>query len=65
MARPEQRFQPLPEAGGAQVAPRPSAFRQRLRAAAGLLLAALLLWLVFRGYQQPGMLLEFANFRLC
>jgi hypothetical protein len=31
----------------------------------GLLLAALLAWLVWRGYQNPDFLLDLSAFRLC
>jgi|RhiMethySRZTD1v2_1073278.scaffolds.fasta_scaffold208242_3 hypothetical protein len=39
--------------------------RRTLRNTLGLLVAVLLLWLAYRGYQQPEMLLDFANVRLC
>ena len=31
----------------------------------GLLLAALVAWLIFRAYRQPDFLLDLANMRLC
>ncbi len=31
----------------------------------GLVLAALLTWLVLRGYRDPGLMLDLANWRLC
>jgi cell division protein FtsB len=31
----------------------------------GILLAALVAWLVFRAYRQPGFLLDFVNLQLC
>jgi hypothetical protein len=31
----------------------------------GLIAAALVAWLIFRGYRQPELLLELANMRLC
>jgi hypothetical protein len=46
-------------------ASRPWSIRRALRDAAGWLLAALVVWLAFRGYQQPELLIELANFRLC
>jgi hypothetical protein len=33
--------------------------------AAGLVLAALVTWLVLRGYRQPEFLLDLSNLRLC
>ena len=39
--------------------------RRTLRNTLGLLVAVLLLWLAYQGYQQPEMLLDFANVRLC
>jgi hypothetical protein len=42
--------------------PRRSAFSRRVVVhTLGLVLAALLTWLVWRAYQQPGLLLDFAN----
>ena len=46
-------------------APRPLSIRRTLRTTAGWLLAALVVWLAFRSYQQPELLIELANFRLC
>jgi len=31
----------------------------------GLIVAVLVAWLVFRGYRQPELLLDFAQMRLC
>ena len=31
----------------------------------GLIVAALVAWLIFRGYRQPELLLDLANMRLC
>ncbi|MET0204306.1 MAG: hypothetical protein ABW218_07745 [Casimicrobiaceae bacterium] len=31
----------------------------------GLIAAALVAWLIFRGYRQPELLLDLANMRLC
>jgi hypothetical protein len=31
----------------------------------GLIAAALVTWLALRGYQDPALMLEFANWRLC
>jgi len=31
----------------------------------GLIVAVLVAWLVFRGYRQPELLLDFARMRLC
>ena len=33
--------------------------------ALGLVIAALVAWLILRGYRQPEFLLDFANMRLC
>jgi hypothetical protein len=33
--------------------------------AAGLVIAALVAWLILRGYRQPELLLDFTNMRLC
>lgn len=48
-----------PDTGAASRAPR---LAWRLL---GLLAAALLGWLIVRGWQQPGLLLDIANMRLC
>jgi len=45
--------------------PQLSFARRALRNTAGWLLAALLVWLAWRGYRQPELLIELANFRLC
>ncbi len=31
----------------------------------GLVVAALIVWLIWRGYRQPELLLDFANARMC
>ena len=61
----ESHDSPPPDAGGADSAPRRFSVRRVLRNTLGLLVAALVIWLAFRGYQQPEMLLDFANVRLC
>jgi hypothetical protein len=40
-------------------------FAPRLLRMLGWIVVVLLAWLAFRGYRQPELLLEFANFRLC
>jgi hypothetical protein len=44
----------------------PRAFSRRLVwHALGLVMAALIAWLILRGYQRPDFLLDIANMRLC
>jgi hypothetical protein len=42
-----------------------AASRRILWHALGLVVAALVAWLILRGYRQPEFLLDFANMRLC
>lgn len=46
-------------------APRSAGLRRVAWHALGLVAAALLAWLILRGYRQPEFLLELANMRLC
>jgi hypothetical protein len=50
---------------GAALPPRRLLSRRLVWHTAGLLLAAALLWLIFRAYRQPEFLIDFANFRFC
>jgi hypothetical protein len=51
-----------PQAVDGAALPRRSRFSRRLVVhTLGLALAALLTWLVFRAYQQPGLLLDLSN----
>lgn len=43
----------------------PARVAKWLRHALAVLFIALLAWFAFRGYRQPEMLLELANYRLC
>jgi len=43
----------------------PRAHRRAIGHAIGLVLAALVAWLIWRGYQTPEFLLDVANWRLC
>ena len=53
---------PAPALSDGAALPRRSHFRRRIAAhTAGLLAAGLLTWLVWRGYRQPGFLLDIAN----
>jgi hypothetical protein len=45
--------------------PRRRPFSRTAWHALGLLLAGLLAWLALRGYQDPALMLELANWRLC
>jgi hypothetical protein len=43
----------------------PSASRRIVWHALGLIAAALVAWLILRGYRQPDFLLDISNMRLC
>ena len=45
--------------------PKPALSRRVAWHALGLVVAALLAWLIVRGYRQPELLLDLANMRLC
>ncbi len=56
----------LPSDGGERMgASRRWSSRRLVAHSLGLLIAALIVWLVLRGYRQPELLLDFANARLC
>ena len=56
----------MPSDGGERMGASRRWFSRRLVAhSLGLLVAALIVWLVLRGYRQPELLLDFANARLC
>ena len=44
---------------------KPAGLRRVAWHALGLVVAALLAWLILRGYRQPEFLLDLANMRLC
>ncbi|HEY1329726.1 MAG TPA: hypothetical protein VGI14_22530 [Casimicrobiaceae bacterium] len=44
---------------------RPFLLRRAVWHAIGILIAALVTWLILRGYRQPDFLLDLANMRLC
>jgi hypothetical protein len=50
---------------GAGLPPRRFLSRRLVWHTAGILIAAAVLWLIFRAYRQPEFLIDFANFRLC
>lgn len=56
----------LPSDGGERAsASRRWSSRRLFAHSLGLLIAALIVWLVLRGYRQPELLLDFANARMC
>ena len=55
---------PPPSQSPDAVAPR-SASRRLVWHALGLISAALVAWLILRGYRQPDFLLDISNMRLC
>jgi hypothetical protein len=58
VARPEELSSPPPFAGRARVS-------RAVWHTVGLILALLLAYAIWRGYQAPDFLLDFAAFRLC
>ena len=55
---------PPPSQSSGPVAPR-GASRRIVWHALGLIVAALVAWLILRGYRQPDFLLDISNMRLC
>jgi hypothetical protein len=47
------------------VRPRPLLLRRAAWHALGIVVAAIVTWLILRGYRQPEFLLDLANMRLC
>ena len=47
------------------VRPRPLLLRRAASHALGIVVAAIVTWLILRGYRQPEFLLDLANMRLC